>query len=146
MFKSSTVKAIIFVLGGVIAAYLVFWEVPSFFRGNEIPGSVEHMRREAAQLNKSLPTMFDQETEMMSAEGAYRMLIYHYRLINVSVARVNYERFAAGAKPKLVQAACEHPATRGDFLTKGISLRYSYFDKNKQHIATIDVTPQDCGL
>jgi hypothetical protein len=25
-------------------------------------------------------------------------------------------------------------------------LRYSYFDKEKQHIATIDVLPADCGF
>jgi len=27
-----------------------------------------------------------------------------------------------------------------------VTLRYSYFDKNKQHIATVDVTPADCGF
>jgi len=27
-----------------------------------------------------------------------------------------------------------------------VTLRYSYFDKDKQHIATIDVTPKDCGF
>jgi hypothetical protein len=38
------------------------------------------------------------------------------------------------------------PETRDDFLKKGVTLRYSYFDKDKQHIATIDVTPKDCGF
>jgi hypothetical protein len=72
------------------------------------------MQREAAQLNRSLPAMLDQETELTVTEGAYRMLIYKYRLVNASAARIDYRRFAAEAKPKLVQAACSHPATRGD--------------------------------
>jgi hypothetical protein len=74
------------------------------------------------------------------------MLIYKYRLINVATGRLDYQKFTAAAKPKLVQAACGSPETRDDFLSKGISLRYSYFDKDKNHIATIDVTPGDCGL
>ena len=53
---------------------------------------------------------------------------------------------AAGAKPQLVQMSCARAETRGDFLSKGVTMRYSYFDKDKRHIATIDVTPADCGL
>jgi hypothetical protein len=34
------------------------------------------------------------------------------------------------------------PETRDDFLKKGVTIRYSYFDKDKQHIASIDVTPK----
>ena len=146
MFSRSIVKAVIFILGGVIAAYFIFWDAPSLFNRKQVPGSVEHMNSVAAQLNRSLPSMLDQETELTTAEGAYRMLIYKYRLINVPTGRLDYQRFAADAKPKLTQAACTNAATREDFLSKGISLRYSYFDKDKNHIATIDVTPKDCGL
>ena len=146
MFKSSTLKSIIFALGGVIVGYLVWWGVPEIVNRNEVPGSIEHMQREAAHLNGSLPLPLDKETELTIAEGAYRMLIYKYRLVNVSVRQVDYRKFAADYKPKLVQASCTNPATRNDFLIKGISLRYSYFDKDKQHLATIDVTPKDCGL
>jgi hypothetical protein len=146
MFKSSTIKALVFLLGGVIAAYLLWFGIADFLRLNEVPGSIEHMNREAANLNRSLPALLDKETELTVAEGAYRMLIYKYRLVNALAERFDYQRFAAEAKPKLVQAACGHPATRDDFLTKGISLRYSYFDKDRRHLVTIDVTPKDCGL
>lgn len=146
MFKSSTTKAIIWVLGGIIAGYLVFVGLPPFTTRNEIAGSIEHMNREAAQLNRSLPALLDKETELMIAEGAHGMLIYKYRLINISVGRLDHEKFAAESKPKLTLASCTTPGTRDDFLSKGVSLRYSYFDKDKQHIATIDVTPKDCGL
>lgn len=145
MFKSSTTKAIIFVLGGIIAGYLVSMGLPTFSSRNEIPGSIEHMNREAAQLNRSLPALLDKETELTIAEGAHGMLIYKYRLVNVSVGQFDHQKFAAESKPKLVLASCTTAGTRDDFLKKGISLRYSYFDKDKQHIATIDVTPKDCG-
>ena len=146
MFNSSTTKAIVYVLGGIFAGALIWWGVPALRNRNEVPGSIEHMNREAAQLNRSLPALLDTETELTITEGAHGMLIYKYRLVNVSAARFNYQRFAAEAKPKLAQVSCDNPATRGDFLTKGISLRYSYFDKDKQHLATVDVTPKDCGL
>jgi hypothetical protein len=27
-----------------------------------------------------------------------------------------------------------------------VTLRYAYYDKDKRHIATVDVTPTDCGF
>jgi len=90
--------------------------------------------------------MIDKETELLPAEGAPGVLIYNYRLINYSVAQLNPTKFAAGAKQRVVQGACNRPETREQFLKKGITLRYSYFDKNRQHIATVDVTPADCGF
>ena len=146
MFSASTIKAIVYVFGGIFAGALLWWGVPAFRNRNEVPGSLAHMNREAAQLNRSLPALLDKETELTITEGAHGMLIYKYRLVNASAARFDYPRFAAEAKPKLAQASCDNPATRGEFLTKGISLRYSYFDKDRRHLATVDVTPKDCGL
>ncbi len=97
-------------------------------------------------MNRGLPAMLDSETELTVTEGAPGMFIYRYRLINISVERVDHKNFAAGAKPQLVQMSCARAETRGDFLSKGVTMRYSYFDKDKRHIATIDVTPADCGL
>jgi hypothetical protein len=62
------------------------------------------------------------------------------------VARLDAEKFATGAKQRVAQGACNQPGTRDDLLKNGVTLRYSYFDKDKQHIATIDVTPADCGF
>ena len=96
-------------------------------------------------INRSGPVMIDQETELMPAVGAPGMLNYNYRLVNVSAAQVDYNKFASGAKERLKESACNRPETRDNFLKKGVTLRYSYFDKGKQHIATINVEPADCG-
>ena len=136
----------LWIVVGVVVGYLAWWLVPAYFQGSEDPKSIEHLSREAAQFNRSLPAVLDKETELMITEGAHAMFIYKYRLLNVSVAKMDYRKFIAAVRSKLVQTSCNRPETRNDFLTKGVAMRFSYFDKDKQHIATIDVTPADCGL
>jgi len=131
----------------VIAAYLVGWIIPDYFLSEKIdPRSEEYLSRIAAELNRGVPLMIDKETELMPTSGHEGMLIYNYRLVSYSVKDLDYEKFAAGARDRVVQGACGQPETRDDFLKKGVTLRYSYFDKDKQHIATIDVLPRDCGF
>ena len=134
------------IAAGVLAGYIILWVVPEYFRAREDPRSVERLSRVAAELNRSVPVMIDAETELLPVEGVAGMLIYNYRLVSYSVTQVDGQKFAAGAKPRVTQEACDRPETREDFLKKGVTLRYSYYDKNKQHIATFDVTPADCGF
>jgi hypothetical protein len=139
-------QAILWVVAGIGVGYLVWWLAPSYFARPEDPRSLERLGREAAELNRSLPAVLDKETELMVAEAAHAMFIYKYRLLNLAAAQTDYRKFIAAAKPQLVQTSCNRPETRNDFLTKGVTMRFSYFDKDKQHIATIDVTPADCGF
>jgi hypothetical protein len=146
MKQGSITKVILFVAAGVIAGYLVWWVIPDLMRRNEDPRSQTRLSRIAAELNRSVPVMIDQETELMPVQGAEGVLIYNYRLVHYSIGQIDRAQFAVGAKPRLAQAACNTEETRDDFLKKGVTLRYVYYDKDKQHIATIDVTPADCGL
>ncbi len=146
MNKTSVIKSIIWLGVGVLAGYLVWRVIPYSFRDEADPGSQEYLGKIAAEINKAGAVMIDQETEMMPAEAAPGMLIYNYRLVNYSVIQLDPVKFAAGAKKRVAQGACNRPETRDYFLKKGVALRYSYFDKNKQHIATVDVTPADCGF
>jgi len=139
-------KAMMWVAAGVIVTYLVWWVAPSYFKKEEDPRSQEYLSRIAAEINRSVPVMIDQETELMPVAGAPGMLIYNYRLVGYSVTKLDHQKFAAGAKQRVTQGACGRPETRDEFLKKGVTLRYSYFDKDKQHIATVDVTPADCGF
>ena len=145
MKQSSITKVIWVVAAGVIAGYLVWWVVPELLKINEDPRSQRRLGRIAAELNRSVPVMIDQETELMPVQGIEGVLIYNYRLVNYSVGQVDRDRFAAGAKQNLRQRACNTAETRDDFLKKGVTLRYTYYDKDKQHIATVDVTPADCA-
>ena len=139
-------RTILWVAVGVVAGYLIWWLAMAYFKRGEDPRSIEHLSQEAAQLNRSLPVLIDKETELTSTQATDAMFIYKYRLVNVSVDKVDHAKFTAAAKPQLVQNSCNRPETRNDFLSKGITMRFSYFDKDKQHISTIDVTPADCGF
>jgi hypothetical protein len=140
------IRAVVWIISGLAAGFLVWWGVNSYFPKATDAGSFGRLSQEAAQMNRGLPAMLDKETELMATEAAPGMFIYKYRLVNVSVAEVDFRGFETGAKPRLVEMSCSRPETRGDFLSKGVTMRYSYFDKDKAHIATIDVTPADCGL
>ena len=146
MSKPAFTKAVIWVVAGALLGYLVLKVGPAYFSGQEDPRSVKHLGKIAAEINRSVPVMIDQETELLPAVGAPGMLIYNYRLVSYSVTQLNANKFAAGAKERVTQGACGRPETREDFLKKGVTLRYSYYDKDKQHIATFDVTPADCGF
>jgi hypothetical protein len=139
-------KALNWLLGGLLLGLLFWWLVPAYFAEPEDPRSSEYLHRIAAEINRSVPVMIDAETELMPSTAGHAMLVYNYRLAKYSVAQLDHQKFAAGAKQKIVQNACNRPETRDGFLKRGVTLRYSYFDKEKRHIATIDVVPADCGF
>jgi hypothetical protein len=146
MKRTRTILAVLGVAVVLALGYLAWRLGPEYFGSAPAPGSIEFLRREAAALNRSLPAKLDDKTELMEAEAAPSMLIYRYRLVEVAAVPVDSQRFSAGAKPLLIKTACERPETRDEFLKYGVTLRYSYFDKDKQHIATLDVKPADCGF
>jgi len=146
MNKTRIAQAMVWIFAGLGAGYLVWWVIPAYFKPAAAPGSIEYLRQEAAGLNRSLPAQLDEKTELTMTEAAPGMFIYKYRLVEIAVDRVDHQRFAATAKPQLVKATCSRPETSEEFLKKGVTLRYSYFDKDKKHIATLDVTPADCGF
>jgi hypothetical protein len=143
---SSATGTMLWIGGGLLAAYLVWWALSGYLSEPQDPRSKAYLTKVAAEINRSVPVMIDKETELLPAEGGDGMLIYNYRLVSYSVAQLVANIFAAGAKERISQGACSRPETRDDFLKKGVTLRYSYFDKDKQHIASVDVTPSDCGF
>ena len=138
-------KFILGICAAMIVAYLAWWLLPEF-REREDPLSAEHLSKIAAGINRTVPVMIDAETELLPAEGRQGMLIYNYRLVGYRVAQLDRAKFAANVRQKVTQEACSRPETRDDFLKKGVTLRYSYFDKDKQPVAAVDVTPKECGF
>ncbi|MSP41716.1 MAG: hypothetical protein EXR70_24795 [Deltaproteobacteria bacterium] len=139
-------KALSWLAGAVFAAILLWWAGPKLFGEKLDPRSQEWLGRIAAEINRTVPVMIDKETELTIVEGHEGMLIYKYRLVPYSVKQLDHQKFAAGVKQKVAQGACNQPDMRDNYLKKGVTLRYSYFDRDKQHIATVDVTPADCGF
>jgi hypothetical protein len=146
MKKSRATQILLWIIAVLVVGYLTSRFVPGYFERSSQFRSIESLSQEAEQMNRGLPAMLDKETELMITESAPGMFIYKYRLVNVSAPVVDRQNFASGAKMQLVPMVCSRPETRGDFLSKGVTMRYAYFDKDRQHIVTIDVTPADCGL
>ena len=140
------IKAILWIGAGALAALLVWWILPGYFAAKEDPRSVDYLKKVAAEINRSVPVMIDKETELMPVDGEPGMLIYNYRLVSYSASQIDPAKFVARAKQRVAQGACNQPETRDDFLKKGVTLRYAYYDKDKHPIATVDVTPSDCGF
>ncbi len=139
----SQTKIFTFTVAAVLFGAVIWWAVPKPPQ-EENPGSEESLNRLAVQINRAVPVMIDKETELLSAAGTEGMLTYNYRLVSYSVSQLDAAKFAAGAKERVTQGACNRSETREDLLKQGVTLRYAYFDKDKQHIATIDVVPADC--
>jgi hypothetical protein len=125
---------------------LIWWLAPKYFQAEPDPRSREFLGKLAAEINRQAPVMVDAETELLPVIGEDGILIYSYRLVSYAVAQLDPEKFRAGAKERVTRAACGTPETRDGLLKKGVTLRYAYFDKDRQHIATLDVTPSDCGF
>src|SRR6187200_1646835 len=139
--SSRILKTVCWVGLAALFGYLAWYVLPAYLHQKPDPRSAEFLSSVAAEINRSVPTMIDKETELLPAGSATGMLIYNYRLVSYSVKQLDPAKFAAGAKQRVSQGACNRPETRDEFLEKGVTLRYSYFDKDRQHIATIDITP-----
>ena len=129
-----------------IAAFALAWSGSKAFFSQRHVASPEVLARVAAEMNKTLPMMVDEDTELSSTIGVSGVLVYNYRLVNHSASDIDPAQFTAAIKPQVTNAACSTPETRDGFLKKGVSLRYMYGDKERTHVATIDVAPRDCGL
>jgi hypothetical protein len=139
-------KSVSLIVVALIVASVLWWGLPRSYQKHENPRSLESLSRVAADLNRSVPVMIDKETELLTSAGAEAMLIYNYRLVQYSLSQLDPNQFATRIKPGVTRNACNRAETREEFLNKGITLRYVYFDRDKQHIATIDISPADCGF
>jgi hypothetical protein len=147
MKKFSIANAVIGMSAGILGGYLVWQAARDYlWKDGEDPRSKEYLSRVAAEINRSVPIMIDKETELLPSAAEMGMLIYNYRLVSFSAAQIDPHKFSAAAKQQVIQGACSRSETRDGFLKKGVTLRYAYYDKDKRHIATVDVMPSNCGL
>jgi hypothetical protein len=98
----------------------------------------------ASDMNKTLPMMIDKDTELVATIGLQGTFVYNYRLVNHVAQDLDPQKINELMKPNIINSACTTPETRDQFLHKGVTLRYSYADKDRRHVTSIDVTPQDC--
>ena len=102
------------------------------------------LARVADEVNKTLPRMLDQETEMSTTMALPGVFVYKYRLVNYSVEQLEPAKLVAKLRPAVINTACTSPPTRDGFLKRGVAVRYTYEDRDRKYIAKIDVSAADC--
>lgn len=106
--------------------------------------SPEVLQNVATKLNEHTPVMVDGETELTGIGAEPGAIIYYYRLISIDASTVSPEQIRAVAQPVVANRACTNSMTRREFLDRGVAMRYSYYDRNRQFILTFDITVADC--
>jgi hypothetical protein len=142
----SSIGALALIVGALVAGTIGREAVRSFFGRQQDPTSQAFLSRVASEINKNLPMIVDKETELVNVLGLEATIVYNYRLVNADASEVDASAFIGQMQPTVSKAACSSPQTRDDFLEKGITMRYSYADQDRVHIASFDVTPQSCGF
>ena len=154
--KRKIMPVLLGVVAAIIAGVVVRESVRSSLSSNEdirsqrvLSEDIRSQRilnKVASEINKNLPMMVDKETELLATVGLEGIIVYNYRLINLSVTDVEPARFISAIRPQVVTAACTTPQTRDTFLKQGVTMRYSYADKERRHMGATEVKPADCGF
>ena len=101
----------------------------------------------ADQINATAPIMVDEETELMNAMGLGGMLVYNYRLVNLSqqdTSRQQIIRFMMEEiKPSAVSQGCTTPEMR-QWFDRGVTWRYMYHYADRTYIGQFDIKLADC--
>ncbi len=106
--------------------------------------SSEQLAAGADTVNRQLPMTIDAETKAIHVAGFDHVLEYQYQLVNVAAAAADTAVMRAGFTPRLRNIACTSPNTRPTFLDHGVTMRYTYVDRDHRPLLSIDVTPGDC--
>jgi hypothetical protein len=98
---------------------------------------------EIQMINKSLPSMIDNDTRLDHVSIQDRDVYYNFTLVNWSADKLDISRFRSVMTPKLKTAHCANEETR-TLLNEGRKLVYMYRDKASKPVAQIVVEKSDC--
>ncbi len=108
------------------------------------PISPALLQAAADKLNNYTPMMIDSVTELSRVRAEGRAIVYEYRLIGIDTLGISPDQIRMLAHAGAAKQSCANPRTRGEFLDRGVVMRYKYFGGNRQLITTFDVTAADC--
>ena len=111
---------------------------------NTDPASKKALTEIARASNRELPTMIDEQTELVKLEGLEGVLVYHYRLTEVVPGQISSETLVQRLSPMISANTCADPESREQFLENGVSIRHVYSDSQNGMIGEFDVSVSDC--
>jgi hypothetical protein len=101
------------------------------------------LNEEIRMMNKSLPTMVDNDTRLDHVSIQEKNIFYNYTLTKWLAVELDLERFNSIMQPKIKTNACEAAETKS-LLEEGRSLNYVYRDKDSKPVSKFTVTTSDC--
>lgn len=107
--------------------------------------SLATLTKVASQMNKNLPASVNRDTELTNVAGLEGTIVYNYRLVNATSAELDAKKLMRQTRPGVMLNVCSLPETRDDFLQKGVTMRYTYSDKNREYVGSFDINLSDCG-
>ena len=108
------------------------------------PLSPALLQAAADKLNSYTPMKVDSLTELSRVRVDGRAIVYEYRLVGIDTSAIAWDQLRMLAHAGAAKQACANPATRGEFLDRGVVMRYQYFGGDRQLVTTFDVTAADC--
>ena len=108
------------------------------------PISPALLQAAADQLSSYTPMMVDSVTELTRVRAEGRAIVYEYRLVGIDTLAISPDQLRMLVHAGAAKQSCANAQTRGEFLDRGVVMRYKYFGGNRQLITTFDVTAADC--
>jgi len=118
--------------------------IGNFIRGLEQGSESDTALAEEIKLiNKSLPSMIDDDTRLDHVSLQEKDVYYNYTLVNWLVDDLDLQRFTSVMTPMLKTAQCNNEETR-PLLDAGRKLVYAYRDKSSKPVVEIVIDKSDC--
>lgn len=105
------------------------------------PGIESTMKAAAAEINKSCPSMLDEQTRFDNVEVKDgKVFQYNYTLVNLTAADIDLEAAKKELEVNLVNSV-KNDAELKIYRDNNTSLKYNYKDKDGKFLFLISVTP-----
>ena len=161
-FKSSRFKqgGIALLVLAVISLFMNLESAPSQLAVSQEPGRAieqsslqpnetisnrqEVLLRTADEINSQLPMMVDSTTRLDSTIALTNRFQYNYTLVSLSSEGIDEQSLLQKIETKIINQACTLEDDLS-FLKVGVAMDYVYRANDGVRIATISVSPDDCG-
>lgn len=111
--------------------------------GDDYESINERLATLAADLNKHLPDMADENTVLERTTGSNQQFSYYYTLLNYNADDIDVDAFIKQMKPQLQQSACNSDLLR-PLVSRGVTIQYSYADQERNEFAIITIPATLC--
>lgn len=106
-----------------------------------MPDVESELKEVALELNKQTPMHIDEFTRLDSAAAIGKAnLTYYYTLHNLDKTEVNLDTVNKYVRPGLIENVKTNPDLK-IFRDNKITMAYRYFDKHREFVTEISVTP-----